>query len=322
MITEYDTGVKPKKKQGRIRSGWELTKSSWNVLKLDKELIALPFLGMVTTVVAVAVAAAVLVAGFVYSLNIDAIKTFFFTDTGDGVNYTANGKTGIVVVVGVWLLAMLATFVVNLFSGAVIYGATKRYRGGDPTVRDSFKHAWRRWRPLALFSMMMATVGLGLQLLEDRLPFAGKIGVWLVGAAWNLANVFALPVIVLSDKSVSPIKATKESVNVIKKVWGEGVVAQVSVGLIAFLAYVAYLTLAGGLVAAVYAATASVTTAVITGSVLFVGFLVIALLFAALGGIMKAALYHLAVTGESPHLFNKRLLENLMTPKKARKIFA
>lgn len=57
-------------------------------------------------------------------------------------------------------------------------------------------------------------------------------------------------------------------------------------------------------------------------SVVGMGVIALILLFSTLSGIVKAALYHYATTGESPTTFNKNLLKASMTPKKAKKIFA
>ncbi|HSW79328.1 MAG TPA: DUF6159 family protein [Candidatus Saccharimonadales bacterium] len=224
-------------------------------------------------------------------------------------------------VLGIFLYIVL-TIVGNFFSGALIYGATERFRGGDPTVASSIAGVKRKFRPLVAFSLMMATVGLALQILEDRLPFAGQVIAWIGGAAWSIANLFAIPIIVLSEENVRPLQATKGSIQVIRKVWGEGVIAQIGIGVVGFLGILAY-----------FAAIAFVA---IIGSVLHVpsfigvaalilaviGFLGLIVLLTTLSSIAKAALYYFATTGKAPETFNQELLRTAMTPKKARKIFA
>lgn len=295
-------------KHSRIGGGMSLIKSAWRTLKLDKELVWLQLLGVIVSIAALAVLA---VAGY------------FVATTALGVEFSGRpeGDTQIstpAFVAAYIVLGTVMAFIANLFAGAVIIGATERFKGGDPTVSGSINSAWRHWQPLLLFGLMMTTVGLVLQLIEERVPLAGRIAVWLVGAAWNIANIFAVPVIVLKEGIGSnPLNATRESVSIIRKVWGEGVVAHIGLGLVTVLTMVVYFLLAG---AAVAAAGATTDSGVVFGAVLFLavaGFMALVLVFTTLGSIVKAALYHLAVTGETPALFDRTALESAITKKKS-----
>lgn len=292
---------------GRVGGGMSLIKSAWRTLKLDKELVWLELLGVIVSVAALAVLA---VAG--YFIATAALGVEFSSRTEGGTRLSTPLFIAAYLVVGTTM-----AFIANLFAGAIIIGATERFKGGDPTVSGSINAVWRHWQPLLLFGLMMTTVGLVLQLIEERVPLAGRIAVWLVGAAWNIANIFAVPVIVLKEGIGSnPLNATRESVGIIRKVWGEGVVAHIGLGLVTMLTMVIYFLLAGAAVAAAGALTGS---GAIFGAVLFLavaGFMALVLVFTTLGSIVKAALYHLAVTGETPPLFDRAALESAITKKK------
>ncbi len=305
--------MEPTVKMGKVRKGWEMTKSSWRVLMLDKELASLPLIGMLVSLILL------IPFGAIYLLSMKVTH-------GPG-SYTFSGHSQL----GFWTIPLFIAFyfvmtlVSNFFSGAVIHGATLRFRGGDPTVRGSISAAKRKLGPLALFSLLMATVGLALQTIQERVPFAGQIAVWLLGAAWNIANFFALPIIVLSDHSVAPLDATKQSVQMVRKVWGESVVAEAGVSLIGFFAVIAYMfggiALSAGIGASLSALRLSPLIDIPLWGLIAVGLFTLILVFSVLGGIVKAALYHYATTGESPVTFNQNLLRAAMTPKKARRIF-
>lgn len=297
----------PQPRMGRIRAGWELTKGSWRAFKLDKELAWLQVLGGGLVLVSL------LVLGILGTLAGIAL----FGSNGIVPESASWAKTA-ASIVGLLILTFVLLFIQNVFEGAIIYGITQRFNGGDPTVSTSFAGSWKRWRPLALFSMMMATIGVILQILEEKLPVAGVIATRLVGAAWELANFFAVPIIVLSNEKVSPLGATRQSVGIIKKVWGEGIVMQLSVGLIGFFVIFGYLLITGG---ATFAAGAAgiVPVAIGFGAVAVIGFVVLGLLFATFSAIVKAALYHYAVTGKSPDLFSKDLLSQTVRPKRRQK---
>lgn len=300
---------------GTIKRGWRLTKSSWQVLKLDKELATLPLLSILTTFVVLGLLAIATVVGF----NLVGESILQVTNEA-GTSEASATLPGWGNFIGLFIFYFVLTLIGNFFSGALIYGATERFRGGNPTVRSSLAGAKRRFLPLAGFSLLMTTVGLALQLLAERVPFAGRIAVWLVGAAWNIANIFAIPVIVLSDQNIKPLEATKESVNIIKKAWGESVVVNTGIALIGLFSFMGYVLISGALLGLL--GTQAATGFIVGGVVLvFIGLIALLLIFSTIEAIAKAALYHYAVTGDAPKLFDSELLHDTITRKKARKIF-
>lgn len=306
----------PTPKVGAFKRGWLLTKSSWHVWRLDKELTSLPLISFLVSLIVL------IPVGLLVFATTDLQSSKQLTEQTGEVVYQSSltGWEQGLIVFGV---ALITTIIANFFSGAVIYGATQRFRGGDPTVRTSIAGAAHKFRPLALFSLMMVTVGLVLQFLEERLPFAGRIAAYLFDAAWNIANVFAIPVIVLSETNVNPIQATKQSVQVIKKVWGEGIVVSLGIGIIAAITYFVYaltFIVAGSVVFGLSGGVSTVPLYAI-GAVGILGFVALILVFSTLSAIVKAALYQYAITGQAPGSFDKELLRSSMTPKKASKIF-
>lgn len=295
-------------KNGAINRGWSLTKSSWQVLKLDKELAALPVLGIVTSIGAIVIlsSAALLGLGLI-------------THGASGYHYTGSSNDNLIVGA---LLYFVSTLIANFFNAAIIFGATQRFNDQDPTIGSSLSGARRKFYPLAAFSLLMSTVGMALRSLEDRLPFAGAIAVYLLGAAWSVANIFAIPVIVLSDNSVHPFDATKQSVQIIKKIWGEGVAVNLGIAIVGLLSFLAYFTvvIAGFVIGA--SLHLPVLTGLLFGGIAIIGLFVIAIILNALSSIGTAALYHYAVTGSAPKMFDGDLLRASISPKKARKIFS
>jgi hypothetical protein len=305
QASQVDAG-QPAPKVGRISRGWQLTKSAWQVLLLDKELAALPILGMITSVVVLAVFIAATLAVLAIGGNT------FGSDSSFG-NWTW---------VVIAALYIVMTTIGNFFAGAVIAGAMTRFKGGDPTVKSSLQAVRQKFKPLLLYSVMMSTVGLVLQVLEERVPLAGRIAIWLVNAAWNVANFFALPIIVLSDTNVMPFSATKQSVAMVRKVWGESVVAEAGISIIAVLTIIPYVVLGGALSVGLAATGVTPIAVAVLVGLLVLGLFGIILVTSVLGGIVKAALYHFATTGQAPDTFNRSLLRTAMTPKKARRLFA
>lgn len=294
-----------------FKRGWQLVLSSWQVLRLDKELVVLPVIGYVVALLAIAGIVALPFAFFTIASS---------TGTGGLTNYSYTAPIWLNVIIGITVY-FVVTLVSNFFSGAIIYGATQRFNGHNPTITSSLTGAKRRFLPLAGFSLLMSTVGLALQTLEERLPFAGALAVWLLNAAWSIANIFAVPIIVLSDHNVHPLDATKESVKIIKKVWGEGVTANVGIGLIGLLSMVSFMMVLFLLTALGAAAHVPAFLGVIGFGLAVVLLFSLLLILIALSSITKAAVYHYAVTGRAPQMFNTELLHATISPKRARRIF-
>lgn len=296
------------KRPGRIRKGWELTKSSWKVLKLDKELTAVPIIGGIVSLIAL--------------IPFLALGTYM-ASADNRPGFTFGGDNPVLRLTLMFGLYLVLGFVANFFSAVIAHAALSRFRGADPTIKGSIKAAWKRADSIFTFSLLSTTVGLALRSVEQRVPLAGKIAVWLFSAAWSVANVFTIPVIVTSDSHVGPFKAVRGSVQTFKRVWGESIVADFGIaliGVLTILAYGATSALIMGLLAV--AGILNTGAALALGGVAILGLLGVALVLNVLSSIVRAAVYHYAVTGESPETFNKELLQAAMTPKKARKLFA
>ncbi len=83
------------------------------------------------------------------------------------------------------------------------------------------------------WSLLAATVGMLLRMLEERLSFLGKIAVGLVGLVWTIAIYFVVPV--LAAERVGPFEAVKRSSKILMKTWGESLVGNISMGMISLL---------------------------------------------------------------------------------------
>ena len=287
-----------------------LSKAARTVLKADKELVAFPVLqSVVGTILLVCLAAIV-----------------FFTGTATGSLGSSEGFSwhahSIIAPVSFAIMYIGMTFIAHYFEAAVYAGAMQRFKGEDPTIESSLRQVNKKIRPLILFSLLIATVGLILGAIEDKVPLAGKIAIWLFGAAWSVANVFSIPTIITSEENIKPLEATKNSVALIKKVWGESVALQLSVaffGLSWILLALLMSAAAGGLAGMLISPVAG---GVLGGVLLVIGISIITTITMTLVTIVKAAVFYYATTGEAPEHFAKDLLHNTFTLKKSKKLFS
>lgn len=296
---------------GRFKRSWMLLKSSWHAYKQDKELTALPLLsGLLTMAITIPVIAWAFVNHDLFVRELSR--------TADGAELQYKPAAYILAVVVGLIIATISA----IFSGALIHGALERFKGNDPTIRSSIRAALKRGGSLLGFGIFSAAIGYVLSAIAERIPFiGGKIVMWLASSAWNVASFFAVPVIVSSDTPVNPIAATKTSINLIKKTWGESLIVSAGISIFAVLGMMLYMTLFAVLLAVTAGSDAS-SWVLGSGIVLAVlGFVVLILVFTTLEAFAKAAIFHYATTGEAPASFDARLMRSAFTHKKARKVF-
>ena len=201
---------------------------------------------------------------------------------------------------------ILAYFVIIFFNCALVYAAHERLARGDPTVRSGLRGAWYRVITIFMWAVIARTVGLILKILSGQagqrggiLGIVSQIVIALLGAAWTLLTYFVVLLIVIERRPLGD--AFKTSLSMFRRTWGEQVVGNFGLGIAAFLAYLA----AAGIIVLLFLALSplggvGIAITVIIGVVLFAG---VALVFATMDGIYKAALYTYSATGEVPSLF-------------------
>jgi hypothetical protein len=275
---------------GRISRSFELVKASWTVLKADRELLALPVMS--------AIASIVIASTFV-------VPIFLTTDvTAETTRLTP------VQYVLLFLMYVVLAYVTIFFNAALVHAANQRMDGGDPTLGTALRGAASLAVTILPWAIVSATVSVVLRAIEERAGFVGRIVVGLIGLAWTLVTYLVLPILVLERLSVGD--AIKESAAMFKRTWGENVTAQLGFGLIGFLAAIPAIAvgvLAAGMGGAV--AVVGISVAVLT-------VIVIAVVLAALNGIFQTALYRFARTGTSGGAFDDTLLSQTFVPRNKR----
>lgn len=261
----------------RMRRGWSLSKASLAVLRADKEIALLPALSAVVLVLTVGPLA------------------------GGGVLLTGlleGAQPGPASYVLLFLVYVVGYFVTIYFNAAVVACANVRFEGGDPTLRDGLSRAWERKGPILGWALLAATVGMIIRALRRRADgLADALLLGGVGLAWNVATYFVVPVIV--ETGAGPVDAIKRSGSTVREAWGEALAGEAGVGIVFFLAAVVWFLLTLGLAIAVPVGSVVVLAVVL----MIAGLGVIAVAGAAADGILKAALYRYARTGEIPSDF-------------------
>lgn len=280
---------------GRFANSWSLTKASLHVVSQDKELLLLPVLSFLASVIAF-----VAVVGIGFGAHIVPNVTL------------ADGQPN---VPGILLAAVLylgLAFVQVYFGAAVIAGATERLAGGNPTLGSSLRAASRKAGRLLLWSVFVAVVNILLQMLRERGGTAGRIAAGVGNLAWSLTTYFMLPVLLFEGEPV--MKSIGRSGSLFKKTWGETVIGSGGVGLVFGILMVAIVLLTMFLGQPLVAVGGWVA-ALPLFAVALVALLLLATLQSVLGGVYKAALYRYATTGQMVPGFAPQQLQGAFVPK-------
>lgn len=281
-----DSGDYAGRVMGRIATTIELAKASWQVLKADKELVILPIMSGVASIV---VALTFLIpAGFL------------------------NGAESVGTVEYILLAALYLAmaFVTIFFNTALVYAANERLSGGDPTVGSALSGASRHIPQIFVWAAISATVSVILKSLQERAGFLGQIVIGLVGLAWTLVTFLVIPVFVIENVGVRD--AISRSATLFKQTWGENVAAQVGFGLLGFLGALPFILIA---VLAVSSGTGAVAAVGVLVAV--VGIVGVSVVLAALNAIFQTALYHYASSGDVPGgYFNNENFAHAFVPRR------
>ncbi len=257
----------------KFSRSWSLIKYSAGVLKQDKELLIFPLLSSI---------AAILVAlTFVPLLLQSGLAT------EQGPTEASAGDYALM-----FALYLAEYFVIFFFNAALVGAALIRMDGGDPTVRDGLRIATSKIGSIFGYAMIAATVGVVLRAVAERLGMVGQFIIGLIGLAWTVATFLTVPVLVARD--VGPMDAVKQSAALLKKTWGENIIANAGLGFVFVFVYIGMMVVFAGLVALVQGSGPAVISVFV---VAIVALVIVALIQGALQGIFSAALYRYAVDG-------------------------
>ncbi|WP_419841738.1 DUF6159 family protein [Candidatus Poriferisodalis sp.] len=255
---------------GRFANSWRLAKTSWSLLKQDRELLWLPVLSMGAMLV---LAAAAIVVGFAVG------------DVEEG------GITGSMAVIGI-AFAVAMTAVAVFFEGALVAGAYDRMSGGDPTVRSAMSRAATHLPSLFGWALITVTVGIVIRFLRERLGWLGHLLSWVAEAAWAVATYLVVPAIVVDDERA--VSGIKRSASLVKQTWGENLISQAGFGLLGFV-LILPAVLAGALIAMIVPGTVGVVVGTAVG---VAGVVTVIVVISALSVYFRTALYVYATQGE------------------------
>lgn len=256
---------------------WMITKLSFSVINKDRELIGFAFLAFIfSTLFSVAMVFPSIVP--------TVLEKGMSTETLEVYQYA-------LIFLTYFGLAFIATF----FNVCVVYTTKTRFEGGNATFSESLRFAFSKLKLIFQWSLISATVGLLLRLLQNAASRLGRGGqlianilISLVGFAWSVVTIFVVPVLVY--EGLGPIDAIKKSAKVIKETWGESLIRSIGMGLVQIFVFflLALVTIGLTYVLAKAFALAGLLIGIGVGLLLF---LLAGLIFAVATMVFNTALY-------------------------------
>ena len=281
----------------RISMGYDLALSSWKVLQQNKKLLVFPVL-----------------SGIACTLVLLSFATPFLLHPQwlDFLDPKAQGG----IQPPIWAYAVLFVFyfcnyfVITYFNAALISCAIITFNGGQATLADGLGAANSRLPQILAWSLVSATVGVLLKLLENIHEKVGELISLVLGTAWSILTFFVVPVLVV--EKVGPFEAISRSTAILRKAWGEALVSHWGIGLFMFL-----MSLPGIILLVI--GVMLLSTALVPGiAVIALGGVYLLAMMAigpTLNGICLAALYQYAAEGHVPQLFDADLLSGAFAKK-------
>jgi hypothetical protein len=253
----------------RFQNSIALAKASWGVLREDKKLAVLPLLS--------GLASLVVLASF-------ALPAWLLSSDGTG-GRSATPAMWVVAFLGYLVLA----FVVIFFNAALVFAADRRLKGQEVTLGEALQDALSRSHVLLPWAVVSATVSIIIRAIEEQGTLGRIVGA-LVGMAWSVVTFLVLPILVF--EGIGPIAAVKRSGSLFKKTWGENLIANGAIGLLALAAII------GGAIPCVLLIMIGGPASVL-GIVALVAWIVtVQIVASTLTGILQTALYRYATNGE------------------------
>jgi hypothetical protein len=278
-----------------IQRSYAIFRQSLSVLRQDTEILIFPVLSGIFTILAF--------SGIVFG----GVATGYFQRLADSGDRSLQANVLGYSVLFVWYF--VNWFIVLFFNVGVVACARIRLEGGDPTVGDGFRAARENLGRIVIWALVSATVGLILRVIAERSKLVGVLIARFLGAAWAIATYFVVPVMIFEKRGAKD--SMTASTQLIRKTWGESLVAAAGVGIVILLFGIA------GLAAPIIGVFISPTAAVIGLAVMLLYWIVLSIVSSALTGIYRTGLYLYATKGTATPTLNA-FAANAFTPKRAK----
>jgi hypothetical protein len=310
----------------RLKNGFVLLGNSFSVMRANPRLLLFPFATAVLTVVI----GVLFMTPIALQPSQHGYKTAaHWAEVGSRLIVTSppdaadrlkgrdrhvalSGQAIAYFVIAYFLSMFLATF----FNVAFVHEIFDALDGNPVSVTEGITFALTKIKPILMWTLFAGVVGLLIKALEERFGFFGRWVIRIIGAAWSVASVFVIPVLVLDERAANPIEAVKLSAGVIRKAWGEALAGYAGLQIGGVIVMIS-LFVVGGLSAWAGVASQSFAPFVIGMLAWLAAACAFTYALGVAGQIYLCVLYRYATAGTVPAGYTPEMLGMAWTPKKA-----
>jgi uncharacterized protein DUF6159 len=288
----------------QIQTGWTqriartqaIMSAAWQILREDKTLLLLP--------IASSACLMLLTASF-------AVPAILGTLTGASVSDEL-AQTGSLSYVGMFLFYVVTYGVAIFFNAALAICVLRKLEGQQATILDGLREALSCFPQILGWAVVSATIGVVLKAIERRSGIVGNMVARMLGLAWSVATFLVVPVLVAERKG--PLEAVQASVQLLRRTWGENLLAGLGFGLLYFFWAIpgvfAFIIGAGMIASHPFLAIAIMILAILY-------FPLLGLVLSTMSTIFDVVLYRYASAGTITPGFDRDLLEASFVTKSA-----
>ena len=313
----------------KFRRSWELFKSSLYVMQQHKKLLVFPIVTAALTIIITMlfiVPVAFQPTGYSYNSGkhwgkvVNTIYDASSLDTHRN-HHTRNELISGVKPLGLAYFATMyfaSMFCATFFNVAFYSQILSALGGGPVSIGDGLKFACSKWKQVFMWTAFAGLIGFIIRSLEQRFGIFGQIVMKFVGAAWSIACVFVIPVIVTDEEAVNPFKVLKKSALTLTRTWGESLIGYAGVSLSgSILMLISFVWLAAGIFAAI------ALHSWILGVLVFISWLgsiiLMSYVLSIASQIFRCALFLYASQGTLPEPYTHEMMELAWKVKKSRR---
>ena len=280
----------------RVARTQAIMSAAWQILWEDKTLLLLP--------IASSASLMLLTASFAVPAILGALTG---VSMSDGLQEIESWSF-----VGMFLFYVVTYGVAIFFNAALAICVLRKLEGKQATILDGLREALSCFPQILGWALVSATIGVILKAIERRSGFVGNMVARMLGLAWSVATFLVVPVLVAERKG--PLEAIQASVQLLRRTWGEDLLAGLGFGLLYFfwaIPGVFAFVIGAGMIAT----HPMLAIAIMVLAILY--FPLLGLVLSTMSTIFDVVLYRYASTGTITPGFDRELLDASFVTKSA-----
>jgi hypothetical protein len=220
--------------------------------------------------------------------------------------------------VSLYLVALyfVSMFLTTFFNVAFYSEIIAAFNGRGVSFRRGLNVARSRLPSILAWTLLAGVVGWIIGKIEAWLPFAARIVTVLIGAAWSVAAVFVIPVMIQEPSVCNPMEILRKSALTLKRKWGEGLTGYAGFAT-GSLALALWVVVPIFMAAALGRFVNGIWLMVMAGFIWVLGLVFLACAYGLVGHVHLCALYVYATEGVAPEPYSQDLLDMAWKVKKS-----